>query len=572
MKDTTKTGYPSIDKPWLKYYSEEAINFPVPETTLYEFLLQNGKNHLKNTALNYYGRKISYKELFDNIEITASAYSAMGITQGDIVTGICPSFPEIIYSFYAINKIGAVSNWLDPRMDADTILNDLKLTNTRALLLFDSFYEKFKPIADELRIPVILFSVEDSLPLVARVLYSTKNKSTVRIGTAQKYKDVIKKYSGCKSETVRFCPNQLAVLEHTGGTTGVSKAVMLSNENINSVVTQYFSQGDNLHESHTWLTVAFPFTAYTLICSHHLPLWLGMCCILCYDTQLENIEDILLKHRANHMANTPVMWEHLIHSPKAQNTDFSFLINPIVGADTLNIEKEKQINAFLAAHGCKFVIGKGYGMTEIGSAVSACISGICNKIGSVGIPFPKTVISIFDMETGEELPCGSQGEICISGPSVMLGYYKNQEETQKVLKVHADGLVWMHSGDIGHMDEDGCLFIDGRIKRMLIDHHGFKIFAPAIETILQQVPGVEKCCVVGIKDREYQAGQVPVAFIVSNGDVPSDTLLEEIKKKCHSDLPEYFVPSRFIFVAEFPYTSAAKVDYRSLEEQAENKI
>lgn len=570
MSDEATPIYPSIDRPWKKYYSEEALNAPIPEFTLYQFLIKDYKNHMDNTALLYYGKKIGYRELINQIEKTASAYSALGIAKGDIVTGITPSLPEVIFSFYALNKLGAVSNWLDPRLDVDTISNDLKITGTKVLLLFENFYEKFRPIADKLHIRVILFSAEDSLPFAAKAVMGLKDH--IHADKSLYYRNVIKQYGSAPVETVDFTPNQIAVLEHTGGTTGKSKPVMLSNENINSLLTQYCSCVKHFDPSHSWLTVAFPFTAYSLIASQHLPLCVGMTCVLCYDMQLDKVEALFLKNRTNHIANTPVMWEHLINSEHAQKTDFSFLINPMVGADTLNIEKEKQINSFLSSHGCAYPISKGYGMTELSSGVTACYSRACNKLGSVGIPLPKTTVSIFDTETGEEVPCGNQGEICISGPTVMLGYYKNPEETERVLKLHADGRIWMHSGDVGHMDEDGCLFIDGRIKRMLIDHHGFKIFAPAIETTLQRVPGVEKSCVVGIKDRDYESGQVPVAFIVKNGTVAEDVLLDTLKERCQAELPEYFIPAKYFFVKSLPYTSAAKVDYRVLEKEAERKI
>lgn len=572
MSTQEKTGYPSIDKPWLKYYKKETLNTPIPEETLYQHLVHCGKEHLENTALLYYGKKISYQEMFAHIEETASAFSVLGVSEGDIVTGISPSFPEIIYSFYALNKLGAASNWLDPRLDIETIEKDLKLTDTKVLLLYDSFYERFKPLAEKLNIRVILYSVVDSLPLAAKAVVGLKKTS--HFEKSLYYKSVIKQRNVKASKTVDFKPNQIAVLEHTGGTTGTSKPVMLSNENINAVVTQVCSRNESMDPSHSWLSVAFPFTAYSLICSQHLPLCVGMTCVLCFEMELEKIADMLIKGRVNHMANTPVMWEHLTRSEQARKTDFSFLMNPTVGADTLNVEKEKQINAFLADHGCKYPINKGYGMTEVSSAVSECGSNynFNNKLGSVGIPLPKTTVSVFDTETGEELPYGCQGEICISGPTVMLGYYKNPDETARVLKCHADGQLWMHSGDIGHMDEDGCIFIDGRIKRMLIDHHGFKIFAPAIETVLQRVPGVEKTCVVGVKDREYEAGQVPVAFVITDGTVSNKDLLDALKSKCQTELPEYFVPAKYFFVDKLPYTSASKVDYRALEKEAEDRM
>lgn len=183
-------------------------------------------------------------------------------------------------------------------------------------------------------------------------------------------------------------------------------------------------------------------------------------------------------------------------------------------------------------------------------------------------PFTHTTISIFNPETGEELKYDEQGEICISGPSVMKGYYNKLEETNKILKKHNDGKLWLHSGDIGHMDSDGFLFIDGRIKRMIIDSHGFKIFAPEVEKALSKHEAIEKCCVVGSPDDKSKVGQIVVAYVIKK--VNHNITELDLREFCKHELPEYCIPNKIIFTEEFPYTSAAKVDYRKLEEMAKN--
>ena len=236
--------------------------------------------------------------------------------------------------------------------------------------------------------------------------------------------------------------------------------------------------------------------------------------------------------------------------------------NPVVGADTLSPEKENEINTYLKEHNASCEIMKGYGMTEVCAAVSVS-TPTHNKLGSVGIPFVDTSISIFNPDTGEELPYNQRGEVCISGPSVMQGYFNQPEETAKVLKLHADGKLWMHSGDLGHMDEDGFLFIDGRIKRMLIDHMGFKTFAPQVEQVLSKCTCVEKCCVVGVPDPNFGVGQITVAYVVLKKAAMNAE--EEMRKACTENLPAHSMPEKFIPIASLPYTSAGKVDYRALE-------
>ncbi len=436
----------------------------------------------------------------------------------------------------------------------------------KIFLIFGDFLPKFREIIDRLNAPnVIVVSARDSLPFPLKTLAGLKKKPIPQI-----YKPFAKMLDDAKNDlpakTVSHIADKIALMEHTGGTTGTPKAVCLTNKNVNSIHFQIKRGGYDTAGNTTYLTTAFPFTAYTLIGSQHDPLVDGMTLHLCYAIDIPVVARTLLKQKIGNISNTPLFWDEMLKLYGNSKVNFSFLKNAIVGADTLSVEKEKEINQFLIAHNNHIMLKKGYGMTEVASAVAFSTANICNKIGSVGIPFTHTTISVFDIQTGEELKYCEQGEICICGPSVMKGYYNNPEETDKVLKTHKDGKVWVHSGDIGHMDEDGFLFIDGRIKRMLIDHHGFKIFTPEIERVLSKHEKVDKCCVVGAPDQKYQIGQVAVAFIIPKGE---GTIAEdELRILCKDNLPDYFMPERFVFVKEFPNTSAAKVDYRKLEEMA----
>lgn len=563
------TGYPSIDKPWLKYYSEEAINAQIPQCTIYEYMYENNKLHLNDTAMNYAGRWITYSELFRNINNFANVFLEEGISEGDIVTIIAPSIPEIIYSFYALNKIGAISNFIDPRKSVEEIEELLTNMQIKACVVLDSMWEKFYEVLGKHCSLLISVSIADSLVGLPKIIMKLKckevNKEIISVH------NLLKKHKNAINDIkVLFKPNTIALLEYTGGTTGTSKAVMLSNENVNSVIEQTIHSGVHIKRGESWLSVAFPFTAYALICSQHMPLSLGVKAYLCFELDVKKIEEQLIKTRVNHMANTPIVWEQLINSKTAKNMDFSFIIAPTVGADSLSVQKEEEINTFLKDHNCKYKLQKGYGMTEVSSGVCITPNNEVNKLGSVGIPFNLTCIGIFDLETGKELPYGEQGEICMRGPSVMLGYYKNDAANQEVLRKHSDGWIWMHSGDLGHIDEDGFLYIDGRIKRMIINHMGFKIFAPVVEEAIYAVPEVEKCCVVGAKDVENNVGQVTVAFVILKDNADSDKVRKDIMKSCEKQLPTYSYPQSIVFTDEFPYTSAGKVDYRQLEKDANN--
>lgn len=566
MVEKALTGYPSVDKPWLKYYSKEAINAPLPEGSIYDYMAQGKRQYPDRIALDYFGHKISYGRFLDDIDRIANAFYAIGVREGDIVAGIAPCVPEVVCAFYALNKIGAVSDWFDPRTNALTVQKELEATNAKVLLVLEPFANTFADAAKAADVPYLIsLSAVSSLPPLPKLIMRLKAKPKMPQGI-MKWNDFLKKGINVKAKLPVGNPTtRLALMEHTGGTTGVPKAVMLTNENANAVVHQYIHGRTPLSAHDSWMSTAFPFTAYSLICTHHIPLTVGMRCALCMEMDLKKVEAMLIRGRHNHIANTPVSWERMIHSKGLQNVDLSFLKNPVVGADTLQIAKELEINAFLKQHGAKCEIVKGYGMTEVCAAVAVCAPAY-NRLGSVGIPFLNTTISIFDPNTDDELPYDQQGEICISGPSVMSGYFNCPEETEKVLKRHKDGKLWMHSGDLGHMDEDGFIFIDGRIKRMLIDHVGFKTFAPQVEQVLSQCDCVDKCCVVGLPDPNYDVGQIAVAYAVVKTD--EERAIAAMKQACKAALPEYSVPARYIILDALPYTLAGKVDYRTLERMA----
>ena len=243
--------------------------------------------------------------------------------------------------------------------------------------------------------------------------------------------------------------------------------------------------------------------------------------------------------------------------------DLSFFESTGAGGDSISAQFERDINEFLKEHNSRYAIAKGYGMTEISSAAAAS-HGNVNKFMSAGIPHLKTVISIFKPGTDIELKYGETGEICMSAPTVMLGYYNQPEVTSDILRVHKDGKKWIHSGDIGYMDEDGFLFIKGRIKRMIVRHDGFKVFPSLIENVISSHSAVQQCCVVGKKDAEHSQGDIPIAFVQLKQEKEQDqsAIESELSVLCVKELPEYAQPAEWHFLSELPLTPIGKVDYR----------
>lgn len=601
------TGKPSIDKPWLKYYDEEVLNKKLPEKTIYEYITENNKKYPNRIALNYFGKKITYGQLLKNIDQTARAFRAYGIREGNIVTICMPTIPETIYVYYALSKIGAIANMVDPRTSKEGIENYINEAKSKMLIMIDVAADKARDAKKKTTIEkIITVSPTDSLPLGIMLKKASKDINSIYEDKKEaakskhekepKKKDIIldyfndmkknessfsksgecipwsKFFKAGKKENYEPYPNyekdKPLLIVHTGGTTGPSKGVVLSNFSVNAASFQCENAGYDFKREHSWLNIMPPFIAYGIGNGLHLPLSCGMEVILIPQFDPNKFDELLLENKPNHMVGVPSHYGNIIHSKKLKNEDLSYVIAPTVGGDKMDENLEKETNEFLREHNCEYKVVKGYGMTEVNAAVAACTSNETNKIGSVGIPFPNTTISIFDPKTGEELGYNEKGEVCITGPNTMLGYFNNDEETNKILRKHEDGNVWVHSGDIGYMDADGNLYIVDRLKRMIIRPDGFKIFPSLIEDVVVKHPLVQSCKVVGLRDFSFSQGKLPKVHVVLNEtDRNPEAIENEILMLCEEQLPEYYWPCEIEFNESLPLTPIGKIDYLKLEKE-----
>ena len=326
---------------------------------------------------------------------------------------------------------------------------------------------------------------------------------------------------------------------------------------------QYEHLGANYNKGDTFLNGIVPFVAYGIVVTIHMPMCLGMTNIIAPILSPKEFTDFMIKYKPNHTITVPTYVENFIEDKKANSMNWSFLKNLGVGGDSFSEEIEVRVNNFLKSHESSAIAEKGYGMTENSATAGVCLVGV-NKLSSLGIPLPLNTYGIFKRGTDEELKYGEKGEICITGPTKMIGYLNNNEEESKVIRLHSDGKEWIHSEDIGYIDEDGFLFFDGRYKR-LIPHGGFKLYPSYIEGIIMGHPEVEKCCVIAIPSVEY--GASPEAHIVARKDKIEELkkLKEELIELCKDKLPSYSQPEDFIFEEELPLTSVGKVDYKQVE-------
>ena len=565
---TQNPVYASQAKPWLKYYDQKFIDQTLPALSAFEYVCQRSKNHLNDTALEYYGRKFTYADLIVNVKKTAAALRGAGVKKGDIITVVSIMTPEIIALFYAADMIGATLNLVDPRYSVEGIREYIEEVDSHLLVCLNVVYERCRQAAKRTNVEkVIVLSPADSLPPVMAVGYKLttpdKNKYASNV---IRWKQFIKGGEGQSIAAEPYDPGHACVVVHTGGTTGSPKGVMLTGDCFNGIALQFQAYPKLFHRGQKLMNVMPPFIAYGFACGIHLPLVLGFTVVIIPNLDPAKLGSLVLKHKPEHMFGVPTHYQQLAADPKLRDKDLSFIINYAAGGDSLSRGAEQTVNDFLAAHGARYPIAKGYGMTEVSSAATVA-AGLDNKPGSVGIPMVNTIIAAFEPGTDRELPIGERGELCISGPCLMKGYYNKPEETAILLRRHPDGRVWAHTGDMGYLDEDGFVFLDSRIKRMIIRHDGFKVFPSMIENVVSRHPAVHQCSVVGCADKDHVQGRLPFVYIVLKADTTAKKkqVIRELERMCAEELPEYVQPVAYKFISSMPMTPVGKVDYRQLE-------
>lgn len=571
MKSSEHTFYASIEKPWLKYYSKEAQYAPLPDCSIYEFIQNNNNNFLSDIALRFFGNKITYETMFSKIDAVSNALLHFNVSPGDVVAVCMPATPEAVYIVYALNKIGAIPNMLNPGYNEGLLEYCLKESPCSLLLTYDGCYDKFLHVShDVLPQNIVIISALLSAPPLLRFAAGMKNK-TVQANNPHHifWNDFIQaKITNHQNSFSGWKPDECCIILYTGGTTGNPKGVMLSNRSINSIAHQYKmlvqpKRGEIL------LDIIPPFASYGLCTSMHMPLSLGLSIEMIPKFEAAKFGDLLAKYKPNYVMGVPSFYESMLSNKKLKNSSMSYLLSAACGGDSISIPTEKKINDFLEAHNSTAHVDMGYGMSEMSATACVCFKKM-HRPGSVGVPFVKTVFKIVNPETMEECKYNETGEICISGPGMMVGYLNNPELTKKTIRIHSDGKKWVHTGDLGHITVDGFVFHDGRIKRMIVRYDGFKIYPSAVEQAIMKHPYVQSCAVV--KYSKENLGSMPKAFIVlKNGMSPSDEILAEIINICNDDLAEKSVPQDFTFVQHLPLTSMGKIDYRALEQQAEQK-
>lgn len=556
---------PSDLKPWLKYYKKKALLDKLPKCTAYQYLKLVNKDYSDQVALHYYGKNIKFKEFFESVDKCADAFYALGVRAGEIVSLLSVSVPETVIAIYALNKLGATANTIDPRMDSNSIKRMVQESESKILIVLDLAYIKVRQIREEIAQKYIIVQhATRSLPLCKRVYKNLTNSIPVNYDACViSWDDFLKKGQGVDATEAPYKGDATAAITYTGGTTGFPKGVMITNDSMNAVAFNFKHSSICTKRKEKFLGIIPVFSSYGLVCGMHMPLSIGLTLVLVPNFQPNKMGKIVKKFRPQHMVSVPAFYEILMESKEVKNIDLSFLVTLGSGGDTMNEGLESKLHSFLKDHNMHRTLAQGYGMSELSAAVSFCAEDVYKK-GSVGIPSITTTVGIFKPDTFEELDIMEEGEICVTGPSMMKGYFKNVSETEFVMRKHPDGKYWIHSGDIGYIDEDGFLFVNGRIKRMITRFDGHKIFPVNIESLVSEHPKVRNCCAVGITDRTHGQGQVPLV-LATLSECDKQAVCKEIFDICNEQLEERGKPVAIVSVDDIPLTGMGKSDYRTLE-------
>ena len=561
----------SASAPWLKYYGKMPASLEYPHKTMYEMVASAAKRKPDHIAYVFMGKKTNYREFVARIRAAAKGLYKMGIRQGDKVTICMANTPQALDCFYALNYLGAIPNMIHPLSAAQEIAFYLNFSKSKAILTLDQFYYKVAGIVPQLENPteILIAKVADELPVPLNMLYPmTKSARAVKKLPKTGYTlwyDMVRAGKDVVLEPPKGRYDDCGAILYSGGTTGTTKGIMLSNLNFNALALQTIAaSGFTMDEisDMKMLSVMPVFHGFGLGIGIHTPLVAGGTCILIPQFNVKIYADTLVKQKPNLIPGVPTLFEALLRAENLENADLSFLKGIFSGGDSLSPELKKKVDAFLREHNCTEQIREGYGTTE-------CVTASCltpkdyARQGSIGVPFPDTYYKIVAPGTVNEVEPNTEGEICISGPSVMLGYMDNPQETANTLRRHYDGRIWLHTGDLGYMDQDGFVYFRQRIKRMIVTS-GYNVYPSQLENIID---ANEKVLLIGVKD-PYRVQRVKAYVVPMPGVEPTEELKKEILDYCAVHIAKYAMPREIEFRKELPKTLVGKVAYRVLEEEA----
>ena len=559
-----------VKTPWVKNLGDVPAHLEYPDCSLYEALEHCAEKYPNHTAYVFMGRKTTYRTLVQEVNLCARALKATGIRAGDKITIAMPNCPQAVIMFYAVNLVGAIANMIHPLSSEKEIEFYLNESGSISAITLDQFYHKFEAIRQNVNLDnIIIASIKDALSQPIKAGYMlTEGRKLQKIpkdAPILRWNEFMRRgrtyHWKYKAEVDPKAP---AVILYSGGTTGTTKGILLSSYNFNALACQIVATNPFFRPGDKMLAAMPIFHGFGLGVSIHSMLVNGGCCILVPRFTADSYAKLLLKYRCNLIAGVPTLYEALLRLPKMDGADLSCLKGVYSGGDSLSVELKKRFDKFLYDHHASIQIREGYGTTECVTA--SCLTPIhMAKEGSIGLPFPDTYFKIVKPGTQEEVPYGETGEICLSGPTVMIGYLGHEEENAQVLQKHPDGLTWVHTGDLGTMDDDGFVYFKQRLKRMIVTS-GYNVYPSQLENIFDAHELVQMSCVIGVPD-ELKMQKVKAFIMLKPGVAPSQENKDILMAYARKHIAKYALPYDIEFRAELPKTLVGKVAYRVLEEE-----
>ena len=560
----------NVKTPWKAAMGDIPMHLEYFEGSMFDKVLDIANRYPNNVAFDFMGRSTTYKKMVEEIENCAKALKTIGVREGDHVTIALPNCPQAIYMFYAVNLVGGVCNMIHPLSAEKEIEFYLNASHSVTAITLDQFYHKFENIRQNTGIVnIIIASVKDELSKPVRAGYmlteGRKIRKIPKDAPVIRWREFMAMSRHCfYNYKVERKSDDPAVILYSGGTTGTTKGIVLTNKNFNALGQQVIATNPMFRPGDKMLAAMPVFHGFGLGVCIHTMLSQGGRCILVPRFTAKSYARLIVKYRCNFIAGVPTLYEALLRLSTMDGADLSCLKGVFSGGDSLSIELKKKLDKFLYDHKATIQVREGYGTTE--TVTACCLTPpTMFKEGSIGIPFPDTYIKIVEPGTDRELPYGEEGEILLAGPTVMREYMDNPEETAQTLRTHADGMTWVYTGDLGCMDEEGFVYFKGRAKRMIVTS-GYNVYPGQIENILDAHEYVQMSCVIGVPD-PYKMQKVK-AFVKLSPDAPkSEETKQELLNYCRKHIAKYAMPYDIEFRDELPKTLVGKVAYRVLEEE-----
>ena len=555
-----------------KYYKDTCrAHLDYPNKMIYEYFIESAIDHPNYIAYEYFGREITYQKFIEQIAMCAKALKGIGAEENEVITICTPNMPEAIIMFYAINMIGAIANIIHPLSSENEILEYLKISNSTKILTIDVSVQKIVNILKETKLTdIIVCSPSENMKFDKKFLYWLAKGRKMHLPECDMiitWSEFIPKgYEYHDEYIVKKMKDDPAVILYSGGSTGKPKGILLSNLNFNALAMQ--AKEIVMPKPKEVILCIMPiFHGFGLGVCLHTTLCVGMKCVLIPQFNYKKFKSYIRKYQPNFLVGVPTLFESMLSS-HFRDTELACITNIISGGDTMNPELKKRIDAFLKKHGSNARVRVGYGLTESTAANCLTIPSELRE-GCIGIPFPDMECKVVKVGTHNEADINEDGELCFSGPTVMLGYVNETKETMQTLRTHDDKKVWLHTGDIGYKDEEGMVFFQQRLKRMIISS-GYNIYPSYIESIIDKHPAVNFSTVIGI-DHPYKV-QVAKAFIVLNdGYKPNNETLNSIKAHCEKNIAKYSLPYEYEFRDSIPKTKIGKIAFNELIKEEKEK-